>query len=122
ACDSYNKYKEDVQLLKEAGADFYRFSLAWTRILPDGTTKNINQAGIDYYNKLIDELLANGIIPMVTLFHWDYPQKLRENMGYWDKEEAAFLFANFSRIAYENFGDRVKHWITFNEPIVRTID
>lgn len=118
ACDSYNKYKEHVKLLKDSKADFYRFSLSWARILPDGTTNNVNQGGIDYYNNLIDELVANGIQPFVTLFHWDLPQALSENVGYWDDERLVHLFANYSRVAFEHFGDRVKLWLTFNEPIV----
>lgn len=114
ACDSYNLYKEDVQLLKSTGADFYRFSLSWSRILPDGTNKTISQSGIDYYNRLIDELVANGIEPMVTLYHWDLPQPLMD-IGGWPNADLATHFSEYARVAFENFGDRVKTWITFNE-------
>ena len=93
----------------------YRFSVSWPRILPDGTTKVINQAGINHYNALIDELLANGIEPIITLFHWDLPQNLQE-IGGWENEELIEIFGDFARVCYESFGDRVRYWITFNEP------
>ncbi|XP_037050547.1 myrosinase 1-like [Bradysia coprophila] len=117
ACDSYHKYKEDVQLLKLYGADFYRFSISWARILPDGTTNRIEHGGIDYYNNLIDELEANGIKAMATLYHWDLPQAL-EDIGGWRNETMADYFADFARVAFDHFGDRVKLWLTFNEPWV----
>lgn len=79
ACDFYHKYEEDIKLLKELGVDFYRFSVAWTRIIPSGNiSSGINQAGIDFYNKIIDELLVNNIEPIITIFHWDTPQNLEE--------------------------------------------
>lgn len=116
ACDSYHKYDVDVQLLKNMKADYYRFSIAWTRILPLGTMDVINQAGIDYYNNLIDLLLENDIIPMVTMYHWDLPQALQANFGGWPNEELIEHYANYARLLFGIYGDRVKYWITFNEP------
>ena len=114
--DSYHRYKEDIALMKEMGLKSYRFSIAWTRILPEGKGR-INEKGIEYYNDLINELLKNDIIPFITLYHWDLPQVLQYEGG-WESEEISDVFANFARICFENFGDRVKHWITFNEPII----
>ncbi|XP_021353931.1 lactase-phlorizin hydrolase-like, partial [Mizuhopecten yessoensis] len=121
ACDSYHKYMDDVQLLKNMKVTHYRFSLSWPRILPDGTTRYVNQAGVDYYNQLIDALLDAGITPMVTLYHWDLPQALQDRGGGWLNASTADLFANFARLAFETFGDRVKVWITINEPWVASV-
>lgn len=115
ACDSYNRYEEDVASLKYLGANFYRFSLSWTRILPTGFAYKVNQAGIDYYNKLIDALLAEGIEPMITLYHWDMPIDINK-MGGSQTQMLIQYMKNYARIAFENFGDRVKYWFTFNEP------
>lgn len=101
-------------MLKEINSQFYRISLSWTRILPNGGNDTINQDGIDYYNNLINELLANDIQPFVTIYHWDLPQVLQETGG-WVKDELIDYFLQFARVAFENFGDRVKHWMTFNE-------
>ena len=117
ACDSYHKYKEDVQILKNFGATAYRFSISWPRILPDGTKANINQDGVDYYNNLIDELKRNGIEPIVTLFHWDLPLAFR-SFGGWMNRTMVDLFDDYARVCFETFGAKVKYWITINEPWV----
>lgn len=115
AADSYHLYTEDVSLLKDLGANVYRFSLSWSRILPTGYIDKINQPGIDYYNNLIDKLLANGIQPMVTIYHWDLPQPLQD-IGGWPNPLLADFYADFARLVFSKFGDKVKWWITFNEP------
>ena len=115
ACDSYNRYQEDVALLRDLGANAYRFSLAWARILPIGSGE-INQAGIDYYNRLIDALLAHNIAPWVTLYHWDLPLALQFEQDGWLSRKTAECFAEYADVCFKNFGDRVKNWITFNEP------
>ncbi|CAG7820309.1 unnamed protein product [Allacma fusca] len=114
ACDSYHRFHEDVLALKNAGAQFYRFSLSWSRILPNGLDSNINQAGIDYYNRLINDLIENKIEPIITLYHWDLPQALQD-VGGWPNEDLAYYFSDYARLAFKHFGDRVKTWITFNE-------
>lgn len=122
AADSYHKYKEDVALLKELGAHYYRFSISWARIVPKGIAGSpINQAGIDYYKRLIQELVDNGIEPMVTMYHWDLPQTLQD-IGGWPNAELVAHFAYYARILFENFGDNVKLWLTFNEPKQTCLD
>lgn len=115
ACDSYNKYNEDIELLNDLGVDFYRFSLSWTRILPNGFSNKINQNGIDYYNKLINTLIDNNIQPLVTLYHFDLPQNL-QNIGGWTNSKMIKYFTDYAEVAFKNFGDRVKYWSTLNEP------
>jgi len=119
ACDSYHKYEEDVQMIKNMGMDNYRFSISWTRIIPDGDGAE-NPAGIQYYKNLIAELIANGITPVATLYHWDLPQALQDRGG-WLNEDIADWFANYASVCYREFGDDVKDWITLNEPWVTSV-
>ncbi len=114
ACDHYNRYPEDIALMAKMGLKAYRFSIAWTRIQPDGKGEP-NPAGIAFYNKLIDELLANGIEPWITLHHWDLPVALQLEDDGWLSKRTTDYFAAYARICFEHFGDRVKNWITLNE-------
>lgn len=118
ACDSYHRYKEDVALLKQLEAKTYRFSISWSRVIPLGGRKDpINEEGIQYYSRLVDELLAAGITPMVTLFHWDLPQALYDRYGgFLCKDEYLADFERYARLMFERLGDRVKYWVTYNEP------
>lgn len=120
---SYDLYKDDVQLLKSLGVNAYRFSLSWSRIIPlGGRDDPINEAGLQFYSDLIDELLKHGITPFVTLFHWDIPQMLETRyMGMLDHQSYIPDFTRYARLCFERFGDRVKHWITYNEPGVYTL-
>ena len=118
AVDHYHRYKEDIALMAEMGLESYRFSIAWTRILPNGTGE-VNQKGIDFYNNVIDECLKYGIVPFVTLYHWDLPHVLEEQGG-WLNKRTGDAFVEFANICFEAFGDRVKHFITFNETVVFT--
>jgi beta-glucosidase len=111
ACDSYHRYKEDIQLLKALGVKTYRMSIAWSRIFPDGRGKP-NARGLDYYNRVIDELLANGITPYVTLFHWDLPQALA---GGWQSRDTAYAFADYAGYVAGRLSDRVTDFMTVNE-------
>ncbi|GLT49780.1 hypothetical protein SLA2020_233130 [Shorea laevis] len=117
ADDSYHRYKEDVEIMKEMGLDAYRFSISWSRILPNGKVSGgVNEEGIKYYNNLINELLSNGIEPYVTLFHWDLPQDLEDEYGGFLSHKILDDFVAYSEVCFKEFGDRVKHWITLNEP------
>lgn len=116
ACDHYHHWQEDIELMKEIGLKAYRFSISWARILPKGRGE-INQAGIDFYSDLVDVLLAAGIEPWVTLYHWDLPQAL-EDQGGWTTRSTVDAFLEYTDVITHALGDRVKNWITFNEPWV----
>ena len=117
--DHYHRYKEDIALMAEMGFKSYRFSISWSRILPDGTGA-VNPQGIAFYNNLIDECLKYGIEPIVTMFHFDMPAALDER-GSWSKRESIDWFAEFATVLFENFGDRVKYWLTINEQNMLTL-
>ncbi|KAF6165136.1 hypothetical protein GIB67_000720 [Kingdonia uniflora] len=112
---SFTGTKGDIQLMADMGMDAYRFSIAWSRIFPNGSGE-INQAGIDHYNNFINALLAKGIEPYVTLYHWDLPQALEDKYNGWLNPQIIKDFVVYAETCIEKFGDRVKHWITFNEP------
>lgn len=115
ACDHYHRYREDVALMKSLRIQAYRLSIAWSRILPEGTGK-VNAKGLAFYDKLVDELLAAGIQPWVTLFHWDHPLALYHRGG-WMNRDSADWFADYTKIVVEKLSDRVRHWMTLNEPV-----
>ncbi len=119
AADHYNRMEEDVRLMAAMGLKAYRFSIAWTRILPDGRGA-VNQSGIDFYNRLINCLLKEKIIPLVTLYHWDLPQCLEETYGGWLSKDVVSDFTNYAEVCFKAFGDRVNHWIVINEPNIFT--
>ncbi|MCF3174352.1 beta-glucosidase [Streptomyces sioyaensis] len=119
ATDHYHRYREDVALLKELGVGAYRFSVAWPRVVPDGSGA-VNGAGLDFYDRLVDELLAAGVAPVPTLFHWDTPQALEEGGG-WLVRETAERFAAYAEVVAGRLGDRVERWITLNEPAELTL-
>lgn len=114
ACDHYHRYKEDVALMKKMGIKSYRFSISWPRVLPDGIGK-VNEAGLKFYINLVDELIAAGIEPMVTLFHWNLPMALY-NRGGWKSPESPDWFAEYAQIIAQALKGKVRYWITFNEP------
>jgi beta-glucosidase len=114
ANDHYHRYQEDVALMRDIGATAYRFSIAWPRIFPEGTGQP-NAKGLDFYRRLVDELLATGIEPFATLYHWDLPQALQDRHGGWQSVETAKAFADYARYVAEQLGDRVKHYFTINE-------
>jgi beta-glucosidase len=114
ADDHYHRYKQDVQLMKALGVKAYRFSIAWPRVFPQGSG-SANPKGLDFYNRLVDELLANGITPFATLYHWDLPQALQDNGGGWESRDTAEAFGRYAGYVAKNLSDRVKHFFTINE-------
>ncbi|GAA4932433.1 GH1 family beta-glucosidase [Actinoplanes utahensis] len=114
ACDHYHRYADDVALMADLGLASYRFSIAWPRVRPDGTGP-VNPKGLDFYDRLTDELLGKGIDPVVTLYHWDLPQTL-EDRGGWTNRETAEAFADYAAVVFGRLGDRVGTWTTLNEP------
>jgi len=119
ACDSYHRYREDIALMREMNLTSYRFSIAWPRIQPEGRGRP-NAKGVGYYGRLVDELLAAGIRPFPTLYHWDLPQAL-EDAGGWPNRDTAGRFADYAHIVAQALGDRVQSWMIFNEPLIFTV-
>ncbi len=117
ACNTYEDFQTDIALMRELGLDAYRFSIAWPRVLPAGRGQ-VNEKGLDYYERLVDALLDAGITPFVTLFHWDLPLALQRDMGGFAGRDCAALFADYAEVVARRLGDRVGHWVTLNEPWV----
>lgn len=116
ACDHYHRYRQDVALMASLGLQAYRFSISWPRVIPQGTGAT-NPAGLDFYDRLVDELLAHGIQPFITLYHWDLPQALQDRGG-WENPDSIAWFVDYAALMAQRLGDRVRHWITHNEPWV----
>ena len=116
ACDHYHRYLEDIALMRHLGLKAYRFSISWPRVLPDGRGR-INPAGLDFYDRLVDGLLAADIQPFLTLYHWDLPQALQDAGG-WLNRATCYAFADYAALLVKRLGDRVRYWTTFNEPAV----
>ncbi|WP_041794309.1 GH1 family beta-glucosidase [Pararhodospirillum photometricum] len=119
ACDHYHRWPEDIALMRELGVDAYRFSVAWPRIFPRGRGR-LNPKGLDFYDRLTDAVLDAGITPWLCLYHWDLPQALQD-LGGWTNRDCAGWFADYATVVARRLGDRVKHWITFNEFSVFTM-
>jgi len=119
ACDHYHLWKSDVGLMKKLNLQSYRFSIAWARVLPDGKGA-VNPKGLDFYDRLVDELLSKNILPFVTLYHWDLPFAL-EKIGGWGLRDTAYAFGEYTDVVTKKLGDRVKHWITLNEPWIAMV-
>ncbi len=115
-CDHYHRLPEDVALMRQLGLKGYRFSVSWPRVIPNGVAP-VNYKGLDFYDRLVDRLLAANILPFLTLYHWDLPQAL-EDKGGWRNRDTAHYFADYTAVMVKRLGDRVKHWATFNEPLV----
>ncbi|GMI78863.1 beta glucosidase 42 [Hibiscus trionum] len=122
AVDHYHRYKEDVDLIHKLGFDGYRFSISWSRIFPDGLGTKVNDEGIAFYNNLINALIEKGIRPFATLYHWDLPLHLQESIGGWLDKQIVNYFAIYADTCFAHFGDRVKNWITVNEPLQTAVN
>ncbi|GAA1902971.1 GH1 family beta-glucosidase [Streptantibioticus ferralitis] len=120
ACDHYHRWPEDIALMRELGIDAYRFSIAWPRIQPTGRGP-VNERGLAFYDRLTDALLESGITPLPTLFHWDLPQALEAEDGGWMSRETAYRFAEYAAHTADRLGDRIRDWITLNEPFVHMV-
>jgi beta-glucosidase len=116
ACDHYHRWRDDIRLMRELGVQSYRFSIAWPRVVPQGTGQ-VNPRGLDFYDRLVDALLEANITPFVTLYHWDLPQALQDRGG-WANRDTTHAFVEYADAVARRLGDRVKHWITHNEPWV----
>lgn len=114
ACDSYHRFEEDIEIMKNLGIDIYRFSVAWPRVFPNGVGK-VNKEGLAFYHRFVDKLLENGIEPMCTLYHWDLPQSLQDKGG-WANRETIDAFVLYAETIFKEFNGKIKSWITFNEP------
>ena len=114
----YNSYKEDLAMLKSIGLNSFRTSIQWTRLIKDFETGEADEDGIEFYNNVIDEIIKNGMTPIITLHHFDLPVELYDKYGGWESKHVVDLFVKFANTAFKLFSDRVKHWTTFNEPIV----
>src|SRR5262245_59518524 len=114
ACEHYQRMPQDVALMKSLNLNSYRFSIAWPRVLPQGTGA-VNAAGLDFYERLVDELLSAGIAPFATLYHWDLPQALQDRGG-WANRDSVNWYTDYARVVWQRLADRVKRWATLNEP------
>src|SRR5699024_2934175 len=119
AVDHYHRYKEDIALMAEQGLKTYRFSVAWTRIFPNGRGE-INKAGLQFYKDLVDELIAHNIEPMLTLYHWDLPQALQDEYQGWESRKIIEDFTNYATTLFEAFRGKVNYWVSLNEQNIFT--
>src|SRR5439155_12914974 len=119
SADFYHRYPEDIALVRELGARVYRFSVAWPRVLPSGTGE-VNRRGLDFYDRVVDEMCAAGLKPAPTLYHWDTPVPI-EDEGGWLNRDTAFRFAEYAAVVAERLADRAEFWIPLNEPMVLTM-
>ncbi|EJR0948766.1 glycoside hydrolase family 1 protein [Vibrio alginolyticus] len=117
-CDTYHRFKEDVQLMKAAGMNSFRTSIQWSRLIKDFETGEVCHDAVAFYNSYFDEMIANGIEPMINLYHFDMPAELQKKFGGFESKEVVELFVEYAATAFDLFGHKIKHWITFNEPIV----